>query len=189
MSKEENNYKLLLSIISQMSTKGQLRGINWSLVAADLGLERAQAANLRWTRFKKATGLNLSDSKGGASGILKTTRATRGGGIKKAGAGKGKGRAAVAKKSKKGEDDEAYAGDEGTGSVSENGEGEVKVEAEEFYEAQEDGSELGPEYEEMYEDVEERNGQAEQYYGYGGELQAYGAQGEVYGDDGYGKEA
>jgi hypothetical protein len=45
--KEDNNYKLLFAIISQLSPDGRLKGIDWNVVAADLGLERGAAASLR----------------------------------------------------------------------------------------------------------------------------------------------
>jgi len=177
-----------------MSAKGHLREINWQLVANDLGLERGQAANLRWTRFRRATGLRLPNQRGGGNRVANAN--ARGGakanGIKKASAGKGKGKAAAPKKGKKGEgEDEAYAGDEGTGFVEgqaevkqeetydgaeENGLGE-DVEEDEFHEAPEEAAALGPEYDEMYEGTE--NGEEEQYDG-------YGVEGEIYGDDGYG---
>jgi hypothetical protein len=46
---ETKNYKLLLSIIKQVDHSS--RSINWQLVAHDLGLQHAAAANLRWSCF------------------------------------------------------------------------------------------------------------------------------------------
>ncbi|CZS93835.1 uncharacterized protein RAG0_03940 [Rhynchosporium agropyri] len=57
MPSVEDNYKLLLSIISQITENNKLIGIDWKLVAEDLGLDKAPTAAMRWTRFKEANGI------------------------------------------------------------------------------------------------------------------------------------
>ncbi|CZT46264.1 uncharacterized protein RSE6_06671 [Rhynchosporium secalis] len=57
MPSVEDNYKLLLSIISQTTENNKLIGIDWKLVAEDLGLDKAPTAAMRWTRFKEANGI------------------------------------------------------------------------------------------------------------------------------------
>jgi len=56
MPTESDNYKLLFSTMSQKMEGGTLKGIDWEKVAADLGLEKGAAAELRWWRFCKAQG-------------------------------------------------------------------------------------------------------------------------------------
>ncbi|CZS93830.1 uncharacterized protein RAG0_03936 [Rhynchosporium agropyri] len=59
----EDNYKLLLSIIGQITDNNELVGLNWKLVAEDLGLESGATAAEKWTRFKEkngVTGIHLS---------------------------------------------------------------------------------------------------------------------------------
>jgi hypothetical protein len=196
MSREENNYKLLFSIISQMSTNGQLRGIDWALVANDLGLERATAASLRWTRFKQSTGLSLPGSSG-ARASTKVTKSKGGSGVK-GGANSGKkaggaGKGGAKKKGKKSgsESDEAYGGDEGYGGadleangVQENvlGEGEqeeIYGDAQEYVEEGyggevQYGEDQQFEVKEEYGDEQQGNG----YVDYGDD----GDDGEDYGD-------
>jgi hypothetical protein len=196
MSREENNYKLLFSIISQMSTNGQLRGIDWGLVANDLGLERATAASLRWTRFKQSTGLSLPVSSG-ARASTKVTKSkggsgTKGGakGAKKAG-GAGKGGAKKKGKKSGSESDEAYGGDEGyggaeleTNGVQENvlGEGEQEEIYGDAQEHVEDGFGEEVQYGEHQQfQVKEEYGDEQQGYGDVG----YGDDGEDYGDERY----
>lgn len=52
MPTEQENYKLMWSIICQQMTGGQLKGIDWKKTAADIGIESAEAANKRWVRLK-----------------------------------------------------------------------------------------------------------------------------------------
>jgi len=49
-TKAEKNLELVISILKQVDISG--RTIDWQLVANDLGLEQATAANLRWCRFR-----------------------------------------------------------------------------------------------------------------------------------------
>ena len=56
MPTESDNYKVLFSTMSQKMEGGTLKGIDWEKVAADLGLEKGAAAELRWWRFSKAQG-------------------------------------------------------------------------------------------------------------------------------------
>jgi hypothetical protein len=70
-----DNYQLLLAIIKQISTKG----VNWNQIAADIGMEKADSAKMRWIRFKKANGMD----DGGATKepkvkVQKVTKATNG---------------------------------------------------------------------------------------------------------------
>ncbi|KAK2628571.1 hypothetical protein QTJ16_001674 [Diplocarpon rosae] len=76
MPSESDNYRLLLSIISQITDeKGRLRDINWHLVADDLNLERAAAASLRWCRFKNENILNKPKISGGVAAKAQNPRA------------------------------------------------------------------------------------------------------------------
>jgi hypothetical protein len=174
MSREENNYKLLVSIISQMSTNGQLRGIDWALVAADLGLDRAATASVRWARFKKSSGLSLPGSNGTRTSNKVTKLKAEGGGgrnggKKTGGAGKGGAKKKDKKSESGGEVDEAYGGDDGHGGA--------EVERNDVHE-----SGLGEgEQEEMYGDAqeyfEEGHGKEEQddeNDGYGGDFEDSG---------------
>ncbi|CZT46268.1 uncharacterized protein RSE6_06677 [Rhynchosporium secalis] len=53
----EDNYKLVLSIIGQITDNNKLVGLNWKLVAEDLGLESSATAAEQWTRFKETNGV------------------------------------------------------------------------------------------------------------------------------------
>jgi hypothetical protein len=174
--KEENNYKLLLAIIRQLSVNGKLHGVDWNQVAKDLGLERGAAANLRWTRFKQAHGLSLPAKTSRAlsgAGASKVTKAKAKGG-KKAGAGIRKGKKKIPKEESEGEEVE----EQGVGNGSGGEEGEENGIKQENDFAEQGVEMYGEEYVEGY--VEEQ-----QYYGE--ELQGYGYKG--YGDDAYAEEA
>jgi hypothetical protein len=192
--KEENNYKLLLAIIRQLSVNGKLQGVDWNQVANDLGLERGAAANLRWTRFKQAHGLSLPAKTSRASsgaGANKVTKAKAKGG-KKAVAGVSKGKKKTLKEESEGDEVEEQGPGNGNGSEGEeNGavlensfaeqgvmdDEEKGIKQEIDFAAQ--GVEMyGEEYVEGY--VEEQ-----QYYGE--EQQGYGYEG--YGDNVYAEEA
>lgn len=114
MSSTEENYKLLLFIISQITSYGKLIGIDWQLVGNDIGLERREAANPRWSRFQKAHGLAKSGNGAARTGALETggkKQAARK--VEKAGVGK------IATKTNKVDDvqKEATSDDDGSKTV------------------------------------------------------------------------
>jgi len=79
MPKAEDNYKLLFSIINQIASNRRLTGIDWSKVAADLDLSTPHAANLRWSRFKRAHGLgSATNSSQGVSKVVKSSGGKKG---------------------------------------------------------------------------------------------------------------
>lgn len=190
--KEENNYKLLLAIIRQLSVNGKLQGVDWNQVANDLGLERGAAANLRWTRFKQAHGLSLPAKTSRASsgaGAHKVTKAKAKGG-KKAGTGVSKGKKKNLKEESEGDEVEEQgfgngSGGEENGAVLENRFAEQGVEMydeENGIKQENDFAEQGVE---MYgEEYAEGYVEDQQYYGE--ELQGYGYEG--YGDNAYAEE-
>lgn len=194
--KEENNYKLLLAIIRQLSVNGKLHGVDWNQVANDLGLERGAAANLRWTRFKQAHGLSLPAKTSRASsgaGASKVTKAKAKGG-KKAGAGISKGKKKIPKEESEGEEVEEQGVGNGSGGEEgeENGAILEKSFAEQGVEIYDEENGIKQENDfaeqgvEMYgEDYVEGYVEEQQYYGE--ELQGYGYEG--YGDDAYAEEA
>ena len=119
--KEENENKLLLAIIRQLSVNGKLTGVDWNQVANDLGLERG-ATNMRWFRFKEAHGLNSSAKTSRApsgAGANKVTKA-KGKGGKKAVAGTSKGKKKTLKEENEGEEVEEQGSGNGSGG-EENG--------------------------------------------------------------------
>jgi hypothetical protein len=186
--KEENNYKLLLAIIRQLSVNGKLTGVDWNQVANDLGLERGAAANLRWSRFKQAHGLNSSTKTSRASSgaaANKVTKATAKGG-KKAVAGTSKGKKKNLKEESEGEEVEEQgfgngSGGEENGAVLESSfaeEGKEMSDEKNGIKQENDSAEQG---EEMY---------GEEYVeGYAEEQQYYGEEEQGYGYDGYGGNA
>ena len=54
MSTVENNYALLLAIISQLQEQNGVRGINWNIVAEQIGVPTGNAASMRWTRLRQS---------------------------------------------------------------------------------------------------------------------------------------
>jgi hypothetical protein len=191
--KEENNYKLLLAIIRQLSVNGKLTGVDWNQVANDLGLERGAAANLRWSRFKQAHGLNSSAKTSRASsgaGANKVTKAKAKGG-KKAVAGTSKGKKKTPKEESEGEEVEEQGSGNGSGG-EENGavlESSFAEQGKEMFDEkngikQENG--FAEQGEEMYGE-EYIEGYAEEQQYYGEELQGYGDEG--YGGNAYAEEA
>jgi len=60
MPSSEENTQLLWLIVNQKLVDGQLTAIEWEPIAAALGLEKVQAAKLRWSRLKK----ELTDNNG-----------------------------------------------------------------------------------------------------------------------------
>jgi hypothetical protein len=193
-SKEENNYKLLLAIIRQLSVNGRLQGVDWTQVANDLGLERGAAANLRWTRFKQAHGLSSPAKTSRASsgaGASKVTKAKAKGG-KKAGAGVSKGKKGTKKEEHEGEEFEEQgfgngSGGEENGAVLENGFAEQGVEMYDEENGIKQESDFAEQGEEMYgEEYVDGYGEEQQYYGYAEEQQYYGDELQGYGLEGYG---
>jgi hypothetical protein len=190
--KEENNYKLLLAIIRQLSVNGKLTGVDWNQVANDLGLERGAAANLRWSRFKQAHGLNSSAKTSRASsgaGANKVTKAKAKGG-KKAVAGTSKGKKKTPKEESEGEEVEEQGSGNGSGG-EENGavlESSFAEQGKEMFDEngikQENG--FAEQGDEMYGE-EYIEGYAEEQQYYGEELQGYGDGG--YGGNAYAEEA
>lgn len=79
MPSAEENTQLLWLIVSQKLVDGQLTAMDWAPIATGLGLEKAQAAQLRWSRLKK----ELSENNG-----LIPTKSTPVKGAKKAAAPK-----------------------------------------------------------------------------------------------------
>lgn len=53
MPSAEDNLTLLWLIVQQKLDSGLLTGIEWAPIATKLGLEKPQAASLRWSRLKK----------------------------------------------------------------------------------------------------------------------------------------
>ena len=100
-TKAEKNLELVISILKQVDISG--RTIDWQLVANDLGLEQASAANLRWCRFRG----DLRDNRkiviggGGKKGAAKNEGKGTKDGLKDVGEGSG------LKKEIKTEEDEA----------------------------------------------------------------------------------
>jgi hypothetical protein len=183
--KEENNYKLLLAIIRQLSVNGKLQGVDWNQVANDLGLERGAAANLRWTRFKQAHGLSLPAKTSRASsgaGANKVTKAKAKGG-KKASTGVSKGKKKNPKQESEGEEVE----DQGFGNGSGSGSGGEENDAVLEHSFAEQGVE-------MYDEengIKQENDFAEQGVEMYGEeyVDGYVEEQQYYGDNTYAEEA
>ncbi len=186
--KEENNYKLLLAIIRQLSVNGKLQGVDWNQVANDLGLERGAAANLRWTRFKQAHGLSLPAKTSRAlscAGAKKITKSKAKGG-KKTGTGVSKGKKKNLKEESEGEDVEEKgfrngSGGEENGAVLENRFVEQGVEIYDEENGIKQENEFAEQGVEMY---------GEEYVeGYVEDQQYYGEELQGYGDNTYAEEA